>query len=121
MCGWPAFRMCFLCPPLLRIDRPRYPESTDQVGNYEDTEQPRWLDDVCRIVGEVAALLVPGGVLAVLWRNQKSACGILPNVQVGVARILGLGLGYQLIDEKVVLFDNQGARAPEALHVFQLD
>ncbi len=119
--GWPEFRLCFFCPPLLRVDRPRYPVSAEQVGNYEDTEHGRWLDDVCTIVREITALLGRGGYLVALWRDQKSATGVLPNVELGVARILDLGLGHRLIDEKVVLFENQGARAPETLHVFRLD
>jgi SAM-dependent methyltransferase len=113
------FRLCFFSPPLLRVDRGPYPDSVDQLGNYGPAEQGRWLDDIARIAWRVAALLRPGGFLALMWRNQKFDGGILPNVNRGVARLLDLDAGFRLIDEKVVLFSNQTSRYPEVVHVFR--
>jgi len=117
--GAQPYTLCFFSPPLLKIGRDPYPRSEDQVGNYEAAEQVQWLNDVCRVAEGAARLLREGGYLAIVWRNQRCGDVILANVQLGVARLAGGG-PYELVDEKLAVFANQGERPAEVVNVFRL-
>jgi SAM-dependent methyltransferase len=107
--------VCF-SPPQLRINRPPYPPHERQIGNYSQDQCDLWVQDMDKVISEIAAVLSPQGFCAIAYKNQF-ADGSLVLVATRLLPIFAKH-GFRLVDEQIVCYVDEDAEH-EYVHVLR--
>lgn len=113
----PPVKLCFFSPALPRISRNKYPESVNQLGNIDLSDHQQWVEFLMKIISEVHQVLDAKGYMVLNTRNQDASSHVIPNIHIAV--MASLGIGYRLVEEKVIAFPQDPGRWIEYLLVFQ--